>query len=129
LKGKAGDLVPEATKRWEKLIALRKAKGLTQVELAHALGLSRSAYSMYEIGQREPDFEVAQRLAGTLGVTVDDLLDGTNPPSIVSTLGADDQDWLQVIQLCRKLNLTPAQVIKTLQNLSRITKALQGEDK
>lgn len=121
--------MPEATKRWEKLIALRKAKGLTQVEIAKALGLSRSAYSMYELGQREPDFEVAQRLAGALEVTIDELLSTAKTTSPISSLGPDDSEWLQVINLCRKLNLTPNQVVKTLQNLSRITKALQGEDK
>ena len=34
---------------------LRLQKGLTQPQLAERLGISRSAISMYERGEREPD--------------------------------------------------------------------------
>ena len=42
----------------EKLIELRKQRGLSQQQLAEALGMSRSAIGMYETGKREPDMEV-----------------------------------------------------------------------
>lgn len=42
----------------EKLIELRKSRGLSQQQLAEALGLSRSAIGMYETGKREPDMDV-----------------------------------------------------------------------
>lgn len=42
----------------EKLTQLRKQRGLSQQQLAEALGLSRSAIGMYETGKREPDMEV-----------------------------------------------------------------------
>ncbi len=39
----------------EKLASLRREKGLTQAELAARLGISKSAVSMYERGNREPE--------------------------------------------------------------------------
>ena len=41
----------------EVLASLRKKSGLSQQELAKRLGMTRSAISMYETGQREPDLE------------------------------------------------------------------------
>jgi Zn-dependent peptidase ImmA (M78 family) len=53
----------------EALIASRKAQGLTQEELASAVGVSQAALSRYEQGTREPDEDVLPRLAEALGVT------------------------------------------------------------
>lgn len=47
----------------------RRARGLTQPEVAEAAGVSQGAMSRYENGQRTPDPEVLDRLAGALGVT------------------------------------------------------------
>ncbi|MEU4739204.1 ImmA/IrrE family metallo-endopeptidase [Actinosynnema sp. NPDC023658] len=51
----------------------RRARGLTQEELAEAADVSQGALSRYETGQREPDDEVLERLASALGVTRDFL--------------------------------------------------------
>ena len=75
----------ESTKRdliaWEviqlNLAALRKQKGLTQAELAAAIGVSTSAVGNWEAGLRRPRYESLLRLARVLGVTIDDLL---SPP-------------------------------------------------
>lgn len=39
------------------LIRLRREAGLSQQQLAEAVGLSRSAVGMYETGRREPDID------------------------------------------------------------------------
>jgi len=52
---------------------LRKTKNMTQIELADALGLSFSAISMYERGEREPAFEVMETIADYFNVTMDFL--------------------------------------------------------
>ncbi len=39
---------------------LRSSSGLTQVEMAEKLGISRSTIGMYETGAREPDFETLE---------------------------------------------------------------------
>lgn len=54
----------------ETLKKLRKEKGLTQVQLAKLLKISKSSISMYENGNREPDFESEKFIApsGTVPV-------------------------------------------------------------
>lgn len=42
---------------------LRQVKGVSQQNVAKALGLTRQAIALYETGQRSPKFEVWQKLA------------------------------------------------------------------
>lgn len=57
----------------ERLAALRKSAGLTQAELAKKLGISKSAVSMYECGNREPEFELLEKMADCFGVDMNVL--------------------------------------------------------
>ena len=41
---------------------LRTSNDLTQTQLADALGLAFSTISMYERGEREPDFEILEAI-------------------------------------------------------------------
>lgn len=52
---------------------LRKEKHLTQSELAAALNISRSAISMYENGEREPDLETLESIADYFNVDMNQL--------------------------------------------------------
>ena len=51
----------------EWLIAYRKAKGLSQEEVAQSLKISPSIYSMYEQGTRRPSPKVAKAIARIFG--------------------------------------------------------------
>lgn len=53
---------------------LRKEKGYTQMKLASKLGISRSAVSMWEIGESEPDNAVLCKIAELFDVSIDYLL-------------------------------------------------------
>ena len=53
---------------------LRTSSGLTQVELAEKIGISRSTIGMYETGAREPDFETLEAIADFFNVDIDYLL-------------------------------------------------------
>lgn len=53
---------------------LRKAKGLTQQELAQNAGVSYLSIHRYESGERIPSVDIAARIAQALGCTVDDLI-------------------------------------------------------
>lgn len=61
----------------EILKILRKEKGLTQTQLANAVGIGRQAYAYYEKGEREPSPETLCKFADFFGVTVDELLGRT----------------------------------------------------
>lgn len=52
---------------------LRAEKGISQNELAKALGLTQQAISAYENGLREPDLETLQKIADFFNVSVDYL--------------------------------------------------------
>ena len=58
----------------ERLKASRKEVGLTQVELAKILKVSKGTVGMWETGKREPKFEVMGHLSKTLNKSVDYLL-------------------------------------------------------
>ena len=70
---------------------LRKEKGLTQRQLAELVGVSDKAVSKWERGLSLPDISLLEPLAGTLGVTVAELLHGERldaplPPRQVEAL-------------------------------------------
>lgn len=47
----------------ENLSMLRNAKGLTQEQVAEAIGISRQSYAKWEQGDTVPDVETCDRLA------------------------------------------------------------------
>jgi XRE family transcriptional regulator, fatty acid utilization regulator len=53
---------------------VRVAKGFSQGSLSQATGLSRSAITMIENGQRNPTLIVCQALAAALGVRLSSVL-------------------------------------------------------
>jgi transcriptional regulator with XRE-family HTH domain len=58
----------------KKLAELRKARGLSQMELAQAIGTSQRAISSYETQASYPPAPVVADLARGLGVATDELL-------------------------------------------------------
>lgn len=58
----------------EKLVALRKQKGLTQMDLAEKLNVSRQAVSRWEVGAAVPGTDNLKVLGELYGVSVDYLL-------------------------------------------------------
>lgn len=62
---------------------LRLSKGITQVELAKQLGISRSTVGMYESGSREPDFETLELIADYFNIDTDYILGRTNKTTYI----------------------------------------------
>ena len=56
-----------------RLKALRSEKGETTMEMAQALGISASAVTMYETGNRIPRDEIKVRIAEHFGVSVESI--------------------------------------------------------
>lgn len=65
------------------LKSLRNSRNLTQEELAQKLNIGRSRISMYESGQREPDFETTELIADFFNVDVDYLLGRTSKTTML----------------------------------------------
>jgi len=58
----------------EKLIELRKSKGLSQDELGQKLGVSRQTISKWELAQSYPDFQRLVSLSDYFGIPLDALV-------------------------------------------------------
>ena len=64
---------------------LRKSENLTQQELATALGIAKSTVSMYENGQREPDFETLEAISDYFNVNMNTFFPNNEQPSGAGT--------------------------------------------
>ena len=55
---------------------LRAKKGVSQQAVANHLGITSQAYSNYETGKRQADYETQLKLAGYFGAALDELFHG-----------------------------------------------------
>jgi putative transcriptional regulator len=58
----------------EKLKKARMAAGMSQEDVAKAIGVSQVAYSYIERGLKPPSWAVAVQIARTLNVSLDELV-------------------------------------------------------
>lgn len=58
----------------EKLIELRKSRGLSQEEFGHELGVSRQTVSKWELAQSYPDFQRLVLISDYFGMSLDALV-------------------------------------------------------
>ena len=63
----------------DRILTLRKSKGMSQEELADAAGVSRQAVSKWESEQSTPDLDKVIILSEIFDVTTDYLLKGIEP--------------------------------------------------
>lgn len=59
----------------QNLCKLRKVNNFTQEQVAEYLGINRSTYSNYELGEREMPFELLERTADLLGCDLTVLME------------------------------------------------------
>lgn len=74
------------------LIHLRRRAGLSQQQLAEAVGLSRSAVGMYETGKREPDIDTLRMFSEFFKVDMNTL---TSPQT------AEDAEMAELLETLR----------------------------
>jgi transcriptional regulator with XRE-family HTH domain len=64
----------------ERLVLLRKEKGVSQTFAAKELNISPRAYQKYEYEEAEPKLSIAVRIADFYGVSIDYLAGRTDTP-------------------------------------------------
>ena len=64
----------------DKIMQARKKAGMSQIDLADAMGVSRQSVSKWETGEANPEISKLTQLARTLGVSVDWLLSEEEEP-------------------------------------------------
>lgn len=67
-------------KQGARLAAFRQEAGLSQTELAQALGVTQSSVAYWETAAKPPRSEILSKMAKVLGVRVEQLLDGPSAP-------------------------------------------------
>ena len=65
----------------ERLKDLRKEKGMTQIELATALGVSSGTVAMWETGKRKPSFEMFEKLTEVFDKRINYILGASDNPT------------------------------------------------
>ena len=91
----------------EKLLELRKSKGLTQEELAEALFVSRTAISKWESGRGYPSIDSLKEISHFFSVSIDELI----CPREMITAAEDDQKAVigrYVSVICNTLDILTA---------------------
>lgn len=102
----------------EKLAFYRAAVGMTQAELASKLSISKSAISMYERGNREPELQLLEAMANALGISVATLLGQADP-----TLPAGAECDPELAGILRELSERPE-----MRMLFSVTRGAKRED-
>jgi transcriptional regulator with XRE-family HTH domain len=96
----------------DRLRDLRKQKQLSQTQLGEQIGIHYTHVGRYERGASMPNSDTLKRLAETLGVTGDYLLDGASDSLARARL--EDRELLQQFQEVEKLGDEDKRVIKVL---------------
>ena len=115
----------------QRITTLRKARAMTQEQLAQELGITAQAVSKWETGQSYPDITLLPKLAEVCGVRVDELLgcalekDEDEPP-VCSLPWSDDSKTIHAV-LFAGHTLIGAQEVTNCPEASRITFEYEGE--
>ena len=103
----------------------RELRGLSQYDLADAIGKQRSAIGNYERGEREPDLETIDRIAAALHISYLDLfadLDDDTTELDFRTLSENAPGEDELLSIYRALNASGQTVLlNTARGLSAVT--------
>ena len=105
-----------------RLARLRKARGLTQTDLAQRIGIIQTLVSDYEQEKLRLSAEMAARLAQALGVSLDELM-GLKAPRMRA---AKDELSLKLVRRLKGIERLPPAKQKAL--LSTIDSVLKGAE-
>ena len=83
-----------------RIAAARRARGWTQGELAAQLGVTRSAVAQWETGRAGQVTGTLSRIADSLEVGVDQLLNGDNVAAPVQAINAEETAMLRLFRAC-----------------------------
>ena len=75
----------------------RASRGLTQAQVADAVGVSRPTYIKIETGKKEPTLSQAELLTTALGISLDDLLSRDGASATPSDVIAATEKYKQII--------------------------------
>jgi transcriptional regulator with XRE-family HTH domain len=83
----------------QNIVKIREAKGLSQKEVAMALGMDQSQYSKIEKGKTDPTTSTLEKIAAALDIQISELF-GTGQ---VREVNSYDKSLLEKVQLLEQL--------------------------
>lgn len=107
-------LEEEATDLGRRTIELRKARGLTQVEMAERLGTTQSFVSKYERGELRLHGALIIKLADALRVSTDELLGFAGKEPSVRPAVKDRRLWRRISAIDRLSKRDRAALVRTI---------------
>ena len=107
----------------KRISKFRKAKGLTQEELASRLGVSSQAVSKWENDASCPDISLLPQLCQVLGITSDELLTGKS--SEVKMVPAEQRKSLEELTLRIYVNSADGDRVKMNLPMSLVKVAME----
>ena len=105
----------------ERLARIRKARGLTQTELAERIGIIQTLVSDYEVGNLRLSAEMAMRFAQALNASLDELL------GLKASKKANGELSLKLVRRLKGIEQLPPTKQKAL--LQMIDAVLKGAEK
>jgi transcriptional regulator with XRE-family HTH domain len=104
----------------DRLRKLRLKKNISQEEVARQIGITRSAYSHYEINNRQPVYETLIKLAVFFEVSLDYVIGGTTGKSDKSY----NPDTVEIIRLLDQMDLEKRK--ESIHKMMEIVKEAEG---
>ena len=93
-------------KQGKLLVDLRKAAGLSQIELSESIGVSQQSLAFWEVSEKPPRSDVLPKLATALGVPIEKLIysdgENENPKRNNKPSGKLRQVFEEVVKLPRR---------------------------
>ncbi len=83
------------------IAAARREKSITQDELGRRLGVSQRTVSRWETGRNMPDMSILQELCDTLGISIQEFMDGERNESESFTKEENDNALRSLLALTR----------------------------
>lgn len=109
----------------ERLKQIRKEKGMTQIDLAKALGVSSGTVAMWETGKRKPSFEMFDRFTEVFDRRIDYILgmsDDASPLKVAEGEAVVTGNWIvqeEYEDIMRKFSLLDEFGQKTIAGVLR----------
>lgn len=97
----------------KKITAGRRAKGMTQMALADALGISYQAVSSWENGRTMPDISKLPEISEILGISVDEIL-GKEAPAVQAALSNDTETVLTPEDIAEAAPILPDERVEEM---------------
>lgn len=103
----------------DKLVKLRKSKGLSQEDLANELGVSRQSVYKYESGENMPELDNIKKIAKIFNVSFDLLLDDEK--------NVDDENQKETVVIVKEDNVKQIKYRKVFNSGSTLDTFKQGD--